>query len=419
MGAAGSSLSADLANLQDAGLTVNTLDVGGSDVNASVNISEAQAHELVSAGLHFAAQDSVTLELGGLMAADGSHVSGTHLKSSLQDLQKLGVDISGNSINNLGVDAVGISGLGGLQDLNALTASLKEVGIDHLGLHSSDLFANGQSTDLLSAFENNDWLKNGVDVTLEINDQASSTVSAMDAGLSDNAALNAMLHNGMTIGDGQTWGSLIGALHESGLGNVEIESNANVHIGDDLSAALFESGMLHALPDANIEIDVAASIKLLSTSLKAMAELGVDKVHADEKVFVKLGVAEGELAGMHDLFSAFGLDTPASVDHKLFDNNGNGAGLVLDQQSAQKLGITADQLSDGHFSEARVADLVEQLSKLGITEVDVVNNATTQVFHIESTGVVAQTLPTVQVLGSDHADGHIFDLDIKNKPIGH
>jgi hypothetical protein len=177
--------------------------------------------------------------------------------------------------------------------------------------------------------------------------------------------------------------------------------------------------MLHALPDANLAIDVAASTKLLSTSLKAMADLGVDKVHADEKVFVKLGVAEGELAGMHDLFSAFGLDTPASADHKLFDNNGNGAGLVLDQQSAQKLGITADQLSDGHFSEARVADLVEQLSKLGITEVDVVNNATTQVFHIESTGVVAQTLPTVEVLGSDYADGHIFDLDIKNKPIGH
>ena len=123
---------------------------------------------------------------------------------------------------------------------------------------------------------------------------------------------------------------------------------------------------------------------------------------------------------MHDLFSAFGLDTPASADHKLFDNNSKGAGLVLDQQSAQNLGITADQLNGAvHFSEARVADLVEQLSKLGITEVDVVNNATTQVFHIESTGVVAQTVPTVEVLGSDYADGHIFDLDIKNKPTGH
>jgi hypothetical protein len=140
-------------------------------------------------------------------------------------------------------------------------------------------------------------------------------------------------------------------------------------------------------------------------------------------VFVKLGVAEGELAGMHDLFSAFGLDTPATTgttaDHKLFDNSGKGAGLVLDQQSAQSLGITADHLSAGHFSEAKVADLVSQLSKLGITEVDVVNNTTTQVFHIEATTVVAQTLPTVQVLGSDHADGHIFDLDIKNKPVGH
>ena len=250
-------------------------------------------------------------------------------------------------------------------------------------------------------------------------------MSAIDAGLSDNAALNDLLHNGMDLfsqthlGQGQTWGSLIGTLNDAGLGNVEIESNANVHIGDDLSAALYESGMLHALPDASIEIDVAANTKLLSTSLKAMADLGVDKGHADDKVFVKLGVAEGELTGMHDLFSAFGLDTLAMAEHKLFDNQGKGAGLVLDQQSAQNLGITADHLSAGHFSEAKVADLVDQLSKLGITEVDVVNNTTTQVFHIEATTVVAQTLPTFQVLGSDHADGHIFDLDIKNKPVGH
>ncbi len=413
-------LSQDVASLHTAGLNVNTIDLGGNAQAAHVNISEAQAHDLVSAGLQFAAQDSVNLELGGLTAADGTHVSGTHLKSSLQDLQKLGVDVSGQSINNLGVDAVGITGLGGLQDLNSLTASLKEAGVDHLGLHSSDFFANGQPTELLSAFENNDWLKNGVDITLEVD--AQSTQSATEAGLSDNAALNALLNSGM-VGDGQTWGTLLSTLHDAGLGNVEIESKANVHIADDLSAALFESGMLHALPDAHIEIDVAASTKLLSTSLKAMADLGVDVVHASDKVFVKLGVAEGELAGMHDLFSAFGLDTPATTgttaDHKLFDNSGKGAGLVLDQQSAKDLGITTDHLTDGHFSEAKVADLMNQLSKLGITEVDVVNNTTTQVFHIEATTVVAQTLPTVEVLGSDHADGHVFDFDIKNKPIGH
>jgi hypothetical protein len=324
--------------------------------------------------------------------------------------------------------------LGGLQDLNGLTASLKEVGIGHLGLHSDDFLVDGQASALLHAFEKGDWIQNGVDITLEIDAHAANTpVSAIDAGLSNNAALNDLLHSGLDIlsqthlGQDQTWGSLIGTLQDAGLGNVEIESKANVHIGDDLSAALYESGMLHALPDAHVEIDVAANTKLLSTSLKAMADLGVDKVHAEDKVFVKLGVAEGELAGMHDLFSAFGLDTPATstssaaaTDHKLFDNGGKGAGLVLDQQSANTLGISADHLTAGHFSEAKVSNLVDQLSKLGITEVDVVNNNTTQVFHIETTGVVAQTpVPTVQVLGSDHADGHIFDLDIKNKPIGH
>ena len=386
---------------------------------------------MIHAGLDFAAADYVTLQTSGVMAADGIHASGTHLKSSLQDLHKLGVDAAGHAINNLGVDVVDVSGIAGLQDLNALTASLKEAGVDHLGLHSTDLFDQGQETNLLAAFESGDWLNQGVDITLEIDAvKAPSLPTAavqadLDSGLSDNEALNALVLHGMDLlgaqtqlSAGQTWGTLIHALQDSGLGNVEIESKASVHIGDDLSAALYESGMLHALPDANLEIDVAANTKLLSTSLKAMADLGVDKVHANDKVFVKLGVTEGDLADMHDLFSAFGLDNNTAVDHSLFANNGAGAGLLLDEKTAQTLGITPD-----HYNEAKVADLVEQLAKLGITEVDVVNaDSTDGHVYTLNVGVVAQTAmaaPAVELLGTDHAQGDVFDQDIKTKPFGH
>jgi len=207
-------------------------------------------------------------------------------------------------------------------------------------------------------------------------------------------------------------------LSDAGLGRIEVESNASLHIADDMSAALYESGMLHALPEAYIEIDVAASTKLLNTSLKAMSDLGVDKVHASDMVYVKLGVTEGELAGMHDLFSAFGLDSNANADHKLFDN-AKGTGLVVDDATAKALGIASTNPVD----EAKVADLVKQLSKLGITEVDVVhvnddNHGMVDTFRIDT---VAQTpvFTEVKLLGVNEDISHAFDQDILHKITKH
>ena len=408
-------LKSDLDSLRGHELNVNTIDLGGAH-QASLIITEDQAHQLVQDGLHFAANDYVTLQAGDIMAADGVHASGTHLHTALKDLQKLGVDATGHDTNNLGIDALGLTGVSHLQDLNSLTAILKDAGVDSLGLHSSEMVnAQGQETDLFKAFESLDWIQNGVDVTLEIDNTVPSAPAT--SGLSDNAALNDLVNHGIQFADGQSWGSLLETLHESGLGRVEVESTANLHIGDDLSAALYEAGMLHALPEANIEIDVAEQVKLLNTSLKAMSDLGVDKVHASDKVYVKLGIAESELAGMHDLFSAFGLDSNTAAPHTLFDKE-KGAGLVLDDTMAKAMGISGD-----HVDEAKVADLVKQLSKLGITEVDVVsgNEAAhkVDVYHID---VVAQTpvLATpVELLGVNDDLSHVFDPDILNKPIKH
>jgi hypothetical protein len=422
-------------------LQVDTIDVGGASRNVDLTITEAQAHQLVQDGLHFASNDFVTLEASGVMAIDGIHASGTHLQSTLKDLQKLGVDsATRHTINNLGIDALSLSGITELQDLSDLTSQLKAHGIDNLGLRSSELFdANGDETALFKAFETQDWINNGVKVALEV-DNSSATApdpslaaSTTEPILTDNAAINEFIQHGMDVlnnggvnlGEGENWGSLIETLSDSGLGRIEIEKTANVHIGDDLSAALYESGMLHALPDANIEIDVAASTKLLSTTLKAMADLGVDKVHASDMVYVKLGVSGEELSSIHDLFSAFGLDSSTSADHKIFENK---AGLVLDDKTAQTLGFTSGV--DGSVDEAKVTDLVHQLTKLGITEVDVVHTGGTStnnmdVFHLNTTDVsappVAQTPihTTVEVLGVGNDASHVFDQDILNKNIKH
>ena len=252
---------------------------------------------------------------------------------------------------------------------------------------------------------------------------ATSVESLTGPAQSDNLALNKIIEQGVDIlaktnlADGATWNTLIETLKHAGLDNIEVESNANLHIGDELSAALYESGMLHALPDANIEIDVGADTRLLSTSLKAMADLGVDKVnYSGEKVFVKLGVTENELSGIHDLFSAFGLDNAGKSpqDQKIFAKE---AGLVLDQTSAEALGFKYSDFGLPETAdEAKVTDLMQQLSKLGITEVDVVgtNSIDVHVYSM-SEGAVAQTTitTTVYLLGVSNVHEDIFDQEIK------
>ena len=62
-----------------------TLDVEGRGEEGSATVSDGLAHELAQAGIDFASADDLTVQ------ADGSSV-GTHLQTSLKELQKLGVD---------------------------------------------------------------------------------------------------------------------------------------------------------------------------------------------------------------------------------------------------------------------------------------------------------------------------------------
>jgi hypothetical protein len=202
---------------------------------------------------------------------------------------------------------------------------------------------------------------------------------------------------------------LIDTLQAAGLGNVELETSAKVHISDDLSAALYESGMLHALPDAAIAIDAGVN-KVLNTSLKAMADLGVDSVNTNQKVYVELGLSVDDaqtLAELGDVFSAFGLDSPAP-DTQLF--GAQGAGLVVDQ-------ATFDNFNS--MDPAMVEVLLGDLNKLGFTEVDVMG--ATEVSAVYQINVTAQTpvLSQVALIGTNAINdlAHVFDPDILNKPL--
>ena len=383
-----STLSADVKAIEDAGLAVShTIDVGGTHVDASVNISEVQASGLIADSLHFAAADHITL-----------HATGTYVKAHAGDLQHLGVDaialsdstatdiVQGDhSLNIAPAFDVSLDWNGHtLTELQGVADVLSASGIDHVNIDVAQAEAWG-----LSAIEK---LASGqLDFNLEI-DNAPSNLNIALTGI------------GFTLGENQGMGNLIAALSDAGIHAIDVDSTAKdapVHISDDLSAALYDAGMLHALPDANIAIDAGVN-KVLNTTLKAMADLGVDTVHTDHKVFVDLGIAPEHvqtIADMHDLFSAFGLDS--STHTSLFDGSQQ-AGLVINHTTFESLGTQG------------VQELVSQVTKLGFTEVDVVgDHASDTVYKVTVTPqdpvhVEVQAIGTANEAGlADVFDHHV------------
>jgi hypothetical protein len=303
----------------------------------------------------------------------------------------------------LGIDTLHVTDTQNITDLGDLANSLKAAGLEHLGFFSSDFERDAGLVDKVADFN---WVTSGIDFSLQVDAPAVVNPAAPAPHPQDLGGLLNMVTDGMDLldvglSDGATWGDLIETLQDAGLGQVEVQSKASVSISDDLSAALYEAGMLHALPDAAIEIDAGAN-KVLNTSLKAMADLGVDSiVSSQDKLYVELGLKPEDvssLADLHSLFAAFGTDT-AKPTH-LFET-GTSAGLVLDQATFNNLG------------EAGVHALVGELTKLGFTELDVRDgDSVDQVFNI-----TAQTpVPvTVELVGVAQSDLGVFDPDILHK----
>ena len=341
----------------------------------------------------------MTLELGsvGVLSAQGLPLFGD---SNLDNLLTLNEDKALDVTLELGSTSP--------QSIQSLQKALSDSGIDHLAIDSSSLSANSNYLDVLSL------INNGLDLTLKVDNTTSLVAGAAHNNLSNiidiiDGGLDLLSATHITAGE--TWGTLLQTLHDAGLGRIEVERTANLHIADDLSAALYESGMLRALPEAHIEIDVAAGIKVLNTSLSAMAALGVDQVNASSKVYVDLGINAADLTDMHDLFAAFGLDQPNAPAHDLFA--GKGAGLVVDKTTASNWGFDGNTIN-----HSVVDDLVAKLSKLGITQIDVVDATAHTVADVYNITPQTPVHVDIQVLGSDaSAIAHIFDTDILHKQV--
>ena len=337
-------LGADITALHTQGIDT-TLDM----LNNQLSISHTQAQLMASGDIHFASNDVVGLQV---------HAGGTHLASSLSDLHKLGVDAVHA---DTGVTAVHLD-LGDETAFGSGTASLPvfDIGLD-VTLH----IANAND---FAALSHVDLAQYNID-NLSI-DYGTSLDALFVQGVD-------VLNDGAALAPNATYGDLLNVLGAAGLGGVSLADTTTtaVTVSDDLAAALHEAGMLHALPAANIEIDAQHASKVhgaavLQTSLNTMAELGVDKVDlgtATTKAYVEVAFANhDDVAAM---VAGFTQDTTHIGTHGLF-GSGKEAGLVIEESE-----LTAFN----KFTPEQQTDLLSQLSKLGFTEIDMLNTTSNTV----------------------------------------
>ncbi|MDD2728286.1 cadherin-like domain-containing protein, partial [Malikia sp.] len=368
-----STLNADFAALHGAGLA-NQIDLGGAGEIGHVSLSDMQAQQLIGAGLEFAAADHISVDIGS--------AEGTHLSTSLKGLQKLGVDnvvLADSAGHNLTVDlgtgaALSATGLplfgdtdqngqlsvaegqaldvtlavanhNDLQSLQNVAGALVAAGIDHLAVDQSqlgDLTSDAAVSSLLTAGLNFDVRVDGAAAVNHA--RFEQAVDILKSGVD-------LLPNSLVSATSSTLVTLVDTLKASGIHSIDLGTNNSVTIGDGLAAALHDAGLLTALPQAEVWLDTSA--EQLQTSLKAMADLGVDKVASTSDVAVKLGT---NLAELGKLLQSFVEDGTTPITKPLFDHLAQlDVGTVADDATVQQT-----------LSQAGVA---QQLHDLGVSKV--------------------------------------------------
>ena len=199
--------------------------------------------------------------------------------------------------------------------------------------------------------------------------------------------------------------------------------------------------MLQALPQANLILDASADlyrvasdagfykdaeIARLSTSLKSMADLGVDGVLSGNanQLFIDLGLPTNDpdaMSDIHDLLSA--LDPANTAKPIAFDANGQKVGISLIISDAEaaiiKAGNGFTQSDLVHLSHLGVTDVVvggsgdtsasKSLLEAKLTTQAAQDAATNELAAKSTTPSSAPVLPDVKVIGQSDTLHEILD----------
>lgn len=379
--ASGANITLDLTADQLASLVlsqptdVHDFGVDHLNVAGPVSLSDHDASALVAAGLDFVASDDVHV-----------HAVGTHMSSSLSDLQALHVDsisvdagvtdlhiaggdlslVTSGSLPQFDVDQSDASlnvtlhvDRTQLYDLDRLGTSLRDAGIDHFGvdqpLNTYDAATQAYMTQIT----------HDTGISFVYDPQPGSPVAysgfGQDAVHSDDGLVQSIVTAFQQLEDHGHGGQVI--------------------VQDDVIPALAESGALRAYVADTLVVDGQHSGDLLLTTLKDIADLGVDHVVVSDTggpAYVDIGSFSGdELTQVKSLFTELSANVTGT---KIFEGNSKVA-LVVDESVAHAL--------------SQVDGSMEKLASLGFTEVDVLMNAGSTTPPITSTAV------EVKLIGQD------------------
>jgi VCBS repeat-containing protein len=382
-----SSLGIDLVNVSDANGNGLIASLEITDTNA-VRIDHNDISGLVEAGLSFAngtssnwVDDNVTLDL---TAINDGHTLGSYLGTQVA---------TGGNLKSMGVDSVEV---------------LKEALVDLIDTGTSNWDAPWE-------WQSEFGPGNTTTIKVAIDSQAGQSINDQPVQLGNEIAdiVESLVNSGVQFPDQQSLGDLLEALTDSGIAadssspalgaidglanagitDFQLKAQSNVVMSDELARALFDAGMMEAVPQAKVQIDAGMN-EILKTPFKLLAEYGVDKVTTGlDKVYMELGDIYDLTAMSHavaalmdgqsvDSGGLFHLDTSGFAEHV-------SAGLILDGYQNTAL---IDQLMS---SEA--TSLLADLLKLGITELDIKGYTPTPQDPVVGT--------KVKILGADSGTG--------------
>ena len=341
-----------------------------------VDLTDADASALIAAGVDFVALDDVHV-----------HAAGTHLSSTLSDLQSLHVDsvAVAAGVHDLHIEAGDLSTVTStdlpqfdvdqsnaslnvtlhvdttqLADLDRLGESLKDAGIDHFGL-DQPLDSYDAATQAYM-----EQITHDTGISFVYDPQTSGVEDYTGFG-QDTA---------VTSSDKGLVQSIITAFQE-------LEDHGHggqVVVQDDVIPALAESGALRAYTADTLVVDGSHSGDLLLTTLKDIADLGVDHVVVSNgagPAYVDIGNLGDDATQVKALFDTLNQNVTGS---KIFEGNAHVA-LVVDEAVAKALG--------------QIDGSMEKLASLGFTEVDVLADTGSTTAPITSTAV------EVKLIGQD------------------
>ena len=351
-----SAFSAGGLNLNALGaLGVDVIDLNGSLNNAVLHIDSADVLAMGEAGLGFATNDTITLDLALESGAYEGSGNGSHFASSLGAEDTLG-GLSLSHLVGLGVDVVDVVGKKGTPGDYTAHISVTEASIAFnaglvfdsqddivLNVTSEDSISGSTATVLAGVMNLNMQTGFGLDA-VQFADGAAIALSG------DQGLMNLLM--GLTSSDTGVYSANQG---------VVLDQGADITVSDSMVKALLDAGIFTADAASTIRVDATSDTDgHVMTTLAQLADVGADEVEVTgDAAYIDLGnVADAaELNAV--LNSLIDNQTQAFVT----DSNGNAVSTGLLLTSAQEaalasiIGSNTAELSNMGIDKVYVADL--------------------------------------------------------------